>query len=139
MRDDTQSDQRMLMKPQDLEVVTSILYNMSLQQGKTKKPFKPQVYQRRGGVRDRVVIEIDPEITIGKYNTMGKIGVEMITEGMGICKILIEMAEILTAAIVVIGVDQEKEAYPPEGMTIIIGKTEALDLNQGLGVVPTQE
>ena len=48
MRDDTQSGQKMLMKPQDLEAVTSMMYNMSLQQGKTKKPFKPQVYQKRG-------------------------------------------------------------------------------------------
>ena len=48
MRDNTQSDQKMLMKPQDLEAVTSMLYNMSLQQGNRKKPFKPQVYQRRG-------------------------------------------------------------------------------------------
>ena len=36
------------MKLQDLETVTSMMYNMSLQQGKTKKPFKPQVYQKRG-------------------------------------------------------------------------------------------
>ena len=47
-RDDTHSDQKMLMKLQDLEAMTSIMYNMSLQYGKTKKPFKPQVYQRRG-------------------------------------------------------------------------------------------
>ena len=38
----------MLIKPQDLETVTSMMYNMSLQQGKTNKPFKPQVYQKRG-------------------------------------------------------------------------------------------
>ena len=85
------------------------------------------------------MIEIDPEIIIGKDKTMGKIGVEMIIEGMGICKIVIEMAEILTGAIVVIGVGQEKEVCPPGGMTIIIGKMEALDLDQGLGVDPTQE
>ena len=85
------------------------------------------------------MIEIDPEIAIGKDKTKGKIGVEMIIEGMGICKILIEMAEILTGAIVVIGVDQEKEANPPGGMTIIIGKTEALDLDLGLGVDLSQE
>ena len=48
MKDDTQSGQRMLMKPQDLEAVTSMMYNMSLQQGKTKKSFKPQVYQKSG-------------------------------------------------------------------------------------------
>ena len=48
MRDDTQSGQKMLMKPQDLEAMTSMMYNMSLQQGKTKNPFKLQVYQKRG-------------------------------------------------------------------------------------------
>ena len=90
-------------------------------------------------VRDKVMIEIDPEITLGKDKTMGKIGIEMIIEGMGIHKILIEMAENLTGAIVVIGVDQEKEVYPPGGMTIIIGKMEVLDLDQGLGVDPAQE
>ena len=47
MRDNKQSDQQVLTKPQDLEAVTSMLYNMSLQQGKNKKPFKPQVYQKR--------------------------------------------------------------------------------------------
>ena len=91
------------------------------------------------------MIEIDPEITIAKDKALDKIGIEMIKEGMGICKILIEMlaeieiVEILTEAIVVTGVDQEKEAHPPGGMTIIIGKTEALDLHQGLGVDLTQE
>ena len=48
MRDNKHSGQQVLMKPQDLETVTSMMYNMSLQQGKTKKPFKPQVYQKRG-------------------------------------------------------------------------------------------
>ena len=85
------------------------------------------------------MIEIEPEIIIGKDKTMGKIGIEMIIEGMGIHKILIEMTEILTGAIVGIGVDQEKEVYPPGGMIIIISKMEALDLDQGLGVGPTQE
>ena len=85
------------------------------------------------------MIQIDPEIIIGKDKTMGKIGVEMIIEGMGICKILIEMAEILTGAIVMIGVGQEEEVYPPGGMIIIIAKMEVLDLDQGLGVKPAQE
>ena len=91
------------------------------------------------------MIEIDPEITIGKDKALGKIGIEMIIEGMGIHKILVEMmaemevGEILTDAIVVTGVGQEKEAHPPGGITIIIGKMEALDLDQGLGVDLTQE
>ena len=41
MRDHKHSGQQVLMKPQDLETVTSMMYNMSLQQGKAKKPFKP--------------------------------------------------------------------------------------------------
>ena len=59
---------------------------------------------------------------------------------MGICKISIEMVEILTGTIVGIGVDQKKEVYPPGSMImIIIGKMETLDSDQGLGVDPTQE
>ena len=48
MRETTHSGQKVLMKLQDLETVTSMMYNMSLQQDKTKKMFKPQVYQKRG-------------------------------------------------------------------------------------------
>ena len=145
MRDDTHSGQKMLMKPQDLETVTSMMYDMSLQQGKTKKPFKPQVYQKRGRGQRKVMIEIDPNITIGKDKALGKTGIEMIIEGMGICKISVELmaeieiGEISTEAIVVTGVGQEKEAYPPGGTTIKIGKMEVLDLDQGLGVDLTQE
>ena len=48
LRDDTHSGQQKMLNPQDLEAISSMVYNMSLQQGKTGKPFKPQVYQRRG-------------------------------------------------------------------------------------------
>ena len=92
------------------------------------------------------MIEIEIEITIGKDKVLDKIGIEMNIEGMDICKISIEMTaeievgEVLTEAIVVIGVDQEKEAYPPGGIIIIIiGKMTALDLDQGLEVDLTQE
>ena len=76
---------------------------------------------------------------------MGKTGIDMCVEGMGIHTISVEMmaeievGETLTEVIVVTGVGQEKEAYPPEGITIIIGKVEALDLDQGLGADPVQE
>ena len=139
MRDDTQSGQKVLMKPQDLEAVTSMMYNMSLQQGKTKKPFKPQVYQKRGGGQRQSYDRNRPRNNNWQGQDYGQNRCRMIIEGMGICKILIEMAEILTGAIVGIGVDQEKEVYPPGGMIIIICKMEALDLDQGLGVDPTQE
>ena len=48
MRDTTHAGQKVLTKLQDRETVTSVMHNMSLQQGKTKKLFKPQVYEKRG-------------------------------------------------------------------------------------------
>ena len=48
LRDTTHSGQKVAIKPQDLETMTLMMYSMSLQQDKAKKPFKPQVYQRRG-------------------------------------------------------------------------------------------
>ena len=93
------------------------------------------------------MIEIDPEITVGKDNVLVKIGMVMNIEEMGILKILAEImteieAEILSETITVTGVDQEKEGYHPEGIiiTIIIpGKTQILDSDLGIGVDPTQE
>ena len=91
------------------------------------------------------MIEIDPEITVGKDKILVKTGIEMIIEGMGTHKILVEIiaeteAETLTEAIVVTGVDQEKEDYLPEGIIIIItDKMQILGSDQGLGVDPTQE
>ena len=46
--DDTHTGQQKMLNPQDLEAVSSMMYNMSLQQGRTGKPFKPQIYQKRG-------------------------------------------------------------------------------------------
>ena len=46
--DDMHSGQQRMLKPQDLEAISSMMYNVSLQQSKTGKPFKPKVYQRRG-------------------------------------------------------------------------------------------
>ena len=46
--DDTSSAQQKMLNPQEIEAISSMVYNMSLQQDKTGKPFKPQVYQRRG-------------------------------------------------------------------------------------------
>ena len=76
------------------------------------------------------MIETGLEITVGKDKVLVKTDVEMIIEGMGTCKISVEImaeteAETLIATIVVTGVGQEKEAYLPEGIIIliIIGKT----------------
>ena len=90
------------------------------------------------------MIEIDPEITVGKDKVLVKTGIEMIIEGMGTHKISVGImaeteAETLTVTIVVIGVDQEKEDYLPEGTIIIIGKMQILGSDQDLGVDPTQE
>ena len=67
---------------------------------------------------------------IGRDKILYKIGTETIIEGMDTCKILVETAEIevgeiLIEAIVVIGVDQEKEAHLQEG--IVIGNMVILD------------
>ena len=91
--------------------------------------------------------EIDPEITVGKDKDLVNTGVVMIIEGMGTPTISVEIiagtgVEISTETIVMTGVDQEKEDYLPEGIIIIIitiDKMQTLDLDQGLGVDPTQE
>ena len=88
------------------------------------------------------MIEIDLEITVGKDIVLVKTGIEMIIEGMGTCKMSVEIiaeteAETLTVTIVVTGVGQEKEDYLPKGI-IIIGKMQILDSDQGPGVDPTQ-
>ena len=63
------------------------------------------------------MIEIDPEITIGRDKALDRIGAEMIIEGMDLLKTLaemmaeIEVGEVLTEVIIVIGVDQGKEVY----------------------------
>ena len=92
------------------------------------------------------MIEKDQEITVGKDKVFVKTGVEMITEGMGTCRISVEImaeteAETLTVTIVVTGVDQEKDDYLPEGIIIIIiiGKTCILGSDQGPGVDLIQE
>ena len=111
--------------------MTSVMYNMSLQQDKEKKPFKPQVYQRRGRGQRQIIIETDQEIMIGRDKVLYKIGAEIIMEGMDTCKTLvettaeIEAGEILIEVIVVIGVDQEKEAHLQEG--IVTGNMVILD------------
>ena len=62
---------------------------------------------------------------------MYKIGTEILKEGMDTCKTLvettaeIEVGEILIEVIVVMGVDQEKEAHLQEG--IVIGNMVILD------------
>ena len=65
------------------------------------------------------MIEIDPEITIGTDKALDRTGAEMIIEGMDLLKTLaemmaeIEVGEVLTEVIIVIGVDQGKEVLSP--------------------------
>ena len=75
---------------------------------------------------------IDLEIMIDRNKALDKTGTEMIIEGMDLFKTLveimaeIEVGEVLTEVIVVIGVDQWKEAYLSGGI-IIIDKMAVLD------------
>ena len=122
MRDNKHSGQQVLMKPQDLETVTLVMHNMSLQQGKTKKPFKPQVYQKRGSHQGQSYNRNRPRNNNRQGQIFGQnrhrndyrrngymqISVELMAE--------IEAGEVLTEAIVVIGVGQEKEVYSPQGV-----------------------
>ena len=80
------------------------------------------------------MIKIDPKITLGRDKALDRTGTEMIIEGMDLLKTLaemkaeIEVGEVFTEVITVIGVDQGKEVYLPEGITIIItGKMAILD------------
>ena len=100
---------------------------MSLQQGKTGKPFKPQVYQKRGigqrqsYDRDRSRNNSRQGQSFGqnrhrndyRRNGYTQISVEIIAE---------KEAETLIVTIVATGVGQEKVDYLPEGTIIIIGK-----------------
>ena len=95
------------------------------------------------------MIEIDPETAVDKGKILAKIDAVITIEEMGTHKISVEImaeveAEILTEIIVMIGVDQEKEGYHPEGTIIIItDKTQILEYglnleDQGPGVDLTQ-
>ena len=76
-------------------------------------------------VRDKVIIEMDPEITIDKGKILVKIDVVITIEEMNTHKILVEIiieteTEVLTEIIVMTEAGQEKEHYLPEGTIIMI-------------------
>ena len=131
LRDTTHSGQKVSIKPQDLENMTSMMYNMSLQQDKAKKPFKPQVYKRRGrGQRqnynrdrlrnnDRQGQSFVQNRHRNNYRRNGYVQTFSRNNSRD------RGREILTEVIVVIGVDQEKEAHLQEG--IVIGNMVILD------------
>ena len=91
------------------------------------------------------MMEIDLETALDKGKILVKTDVVITIEGMGTCKMLVEIiaeseVEILAEIILMIGVDQEKEGYHLEGSIIIIipDKIHILDSDEGPGVDPTQ-
>ena len=107
--------------------------------------LNPKFIREEEEVRDKVIIEMDPEITVDKGKILAKIDVVITTEEMGTCKMLVEIiaeieAEILIETTVMTGAGQEKEHYLPEGIIIMItiDKMWTLYSDQGPGVDPTQ-
>ena len=84
---------------------------------KQEKHLSPRFIREEEEVKDKVVIEIDPEITVDKDKILVKIGMVMIIEGMGTHKISVEIlagtAEILTETTVVTGVDSRERRLSP--------------------------
>ena len=93
---------------------------MSIQQEEGKKPFKPQIYPKRGrGQRRQNFSNREVEIMIGKDKISDKprMDVEMVTEEVIIDKTLVEVTVEIEAGktlgeiiIIMIEADQEKEA-----------------------------
>ena len=147
--DDTTSAQQKMLNPQEIEVISSRVYNMSLQQNKTAKPFKPQVYQRRGRSQTQNYDRNGPRNNFRQGQNFGQNRRSNNYRRNGYTQILVEImaeveAEILTEITVMTGVDQEKEGYHLEGIIIAItDKTQILEYglnleDQGPGVDPTQ-
>ena len=71
-----------------------MMYKMSIQQEEGKKPFKPQIYPKRGrGQRRQNFSNREVEIMIGKDKISDKprMDVEMVTEEVIIDKTLVEV------------------------------------------------
>ena len=123
-----------MLNPQEIEAISSRVYNMSLQPDKTGKPFKPQVYQRRGRGqtqnydRNRSRNNIRQGQNFGQnrrdnnYRRNGYTQNFSRNNSRGRGRILTEMIE----------VDQEKEGYHPEGIIIITDKTQILEYGLSL-------
>ena len=87
--------------------------------------LNPKFIKEEEEVRDKVIIETDPEITVDKGRILVKIDVVITIEDMNTHKILVEIiaeieAEILIEIMVMTGAGQEKEHYLPEGIIIMI-------------------
>ena len=148
--DDTTSAQQKMLNLQEIEAISSRVYNMSLQQEKQASHLCPKFIKEEEEVRHKIMIEIDQETTLDKGKILVKIDAVITIEGMGTHKILIKImaeveAEILTETTVMIEVDQEKEGYHLEGTIIITitDKTQILEYglnleDQGPEVDPTQ-
>ena len=129
--DTTHSGQKVSIKLQDLETMTSMMYNMSLQQDKAKKPFKPQVYQRRGRGqrqnynRDRPRNNDRQGQSFVQNRCRNNYGRNGCIQNFSRNTSRDRGRRNFNRVIVVIGVDQGKEAYLQEG--IVIGNMVILD------------
>ena len=119
------------MKLQDLETVTSMMYYMSLQPGKTKKPFKPQVHQRRGRGhrqnydRDRSRNNNRQGQSFGQNRHRNYYGRNGYTQNFNRNIGRNRNSRNFNRSYSSDRSRSRENAYPPGGMTIIIGKTEA--------------
>ena len=100
MGDTTHPGKKVSINPQDsieekLENLTSMMYKMSIQLEEGKKPFKPQVYPKRGrGQRRQNFVNRDRSRnndSKDKISDKPRIDAEMVTEEVIIDKLLVEV------------------------------------------------
>ena len=149
MRDDMQSGRKMQMKPQDLEAMASMMYNMSIQQGKTGKtgkPFKPQVYQKRGRGQRQSYHRDRSRNNSTQGQSFGQNRLRNDYRRNGYMQSFRRNSDRdrgrnFNSNYSSDRSRSEKEDYLPEGtiIIIIIGKIQILDSDQGLGVDLIQE
>ena len=84
--DDTSSAQQKMLNPQEIEAISS-RYIICPYKIKQESHLSPKFIKEEEEVRDKIMIEIDPETIIDKVKILVKIGEEMITKGMGTHKI----------------------------------------------------
>ena len=142
--DDIPTAQQKMFNPQEIEAISSRVYNMSLQQDKTGKPFKPQVYQRRGRGqtqnydRDRSRNNNRQSQNFGQnrhrkeYKRNGYTQNFSRNSGRG-------RDRNFNRNYSSDGSRSRERRLSPRRYKIITGKTQILDSDQGLGVDPSQE
>ena len=80
--------------------------------------LNPKFIREEEEVRDKVIIEMDPEITVDKDKILVKIDVVITIEEMDTCKILVEIiaeieAEILPEIIIMTGAGSRERTLSP--------------------------